>query len=275
MDPVEQLAELMARDDDQIELDRVAALIAQREYPDLDIGRVLRQLDDLASDLQPRLRSRSESRDVVGAMAAMLHDDLGFRGNATDYYDPRNSYLNEVLDRRLGIPISLSAVYLEVGRRLKLPFEGVGMPGHFLLRYRDPLQPLLVDAFHGGQIIPEDECEAWLRSRYGPMVDLDPRMLEPVSTRSILFRMLANLKGIYMNQSDWPRTLRVIELALIVRPGASGEYRSRALAYLHTGNMTRARADLEHVLLNAVEPDEIRAAREQLALLDRLDERRN
>src|SRR5690242_6094678 len=134
MDAARDFADLIGRDDEEIELDRAAFLIAAAEYPELDVEAGLRELDDLAAILQPRLRGLGGPLEVVQVVANFLHGELGFSGNPDAYYDPRNSYLNEVLERRLGIPISLSALYLEVGRRLGLPFEGVGMPGHFLVR---------------------------------------------------------------------------------------------------------------------------------------------
>src|SRR5687768_2948938 len=134
MDPVEALVGLMARDDREVELDRAALWIAAAEYPDLDVAAELASIDEMAERLRPRLGGLTEPATVVEAVTGFLHGERGFRGNADDYYDPRNSYLNEVLMRRLGIPISLSAVYLAVGRRLGLPLEGVGMPGHFLVR---------------------------------------------------------------------------------------------------------------------------------------------
>src|SRR5687768_12067463 len=175
----------MRRDDDEIELDRAALLFAAVEYPDLDVEAAIRELDHLADLLQPRLAGLDGPEQVVQVVAAFLHGELGFAGNPDAYYDPRNSYLNEVLDRRLGIPISLAALYMEVGRRLGLPFEGVGMPGHFLVRYRHSATPLLVDPFAGGTIVGEAECQARLQGLYGPGVELRPAMLAGVGTRSI------------------------------------------------------------------------------------------
>jgi regulator of sirC expression with transglutaminase-like and TPR domain len=275
VDPTDAFAELMGRDDEEIDLDRAAFLFAAVEYPDLDVEAGIRELDHLADLLQPRLAGLDRPEQVVHVVATFLHGELGFAGNPEAYYDPRNSYLNEVLERRLGIPISLSALYLEVGRRLGLPFEGVGMPGHFLVRYRHPVSPMLVDPFTGGAIVSEAECQARLQGLYGPGVELRPSMLAPVGTRSIVFRMLNNLKGVYASRGEWPKVVRTIDLMLTAQPGAIGEYRDRGAAHLRTGDLKRARADFEHYLLNAAEVADAASVREQLALVDRLEAMRN
>jgi regulator of sirC expression with transglutaminase-like and TPR domain len=274
-DPADAFAALMGRDDEEIALDRAALLIAAAEYPGLDVEENLRALDQFADQLRPRLAGLRAPADVVGTFADVVHGELGFHGNPDAYYDPRNSYLNEVLTRRLGIPISLSAVYLALGQRLGLPFEGVGLPGHFLVRYDDPLRPLLIDPFADGAILSDADCEHRLRGLYGPRVRLSPAMLDRVETRAILFRMLTNLKGIYVQAEDWPRVIRTIDHLLLVRAGASGEYRDRGNAHLRTGDLRRARADFEHYLLYALDVNDEASVREQLALIGRLEAMRN
>src|SRR5215212_9462723 len=275
MDPTDAFAELLGRDDDAIPLDRAALLIATAEYPDLDVEAGLATLDRFADLLRQRLSSLDEPAHQAHVLAELLHGELGFSGNPDAYYDPRNSYLNEVLERRLGIPISISAVYLEVGRRAGLSLEGIGMPGHFLVRLRHLLRPVLLDPFDGGALVTEAECAARLRGIYGPDVPFQSQMLATVGTRAILFRMLANLKGIYAQQSDWPRVVRIIDLLLVTQPGASAEYRDRGAAHLRTGELRRARADFEHYLLNAIDIADAGAVREQLALIERLEAMRN
>jgi len=275
VDPAEAFADQIGRDDEDIELDRAAFLFAAVEYPELDVEAGLCELDDLAAMLQPRLAGLGGPTEVVQVVANFLHGELGFSGNPDAYYDPRNSYLNDVLERRLGIPISLSTLYLEIGRRLGLPFEGIGMPGHFLVRYRDAFSPLLVDPFAGGTIVSDAECEARLQGVYGPNVQLRPSMLVAISTRNIVFRMLNNLKSIYASQNEWPRVVRTIDLMLATQPGASSEYRDRGGAHLRCGDLKRARADFEHYLLNAAEIADAANVREQLALVGRLEAMRN
>jgi regulator of sirC expression with transglutaminase-like and TPR domain len=275
VDPTDAFADLLARDDEEIPLDRAALLIAAIEYPDLDVEAGIRTLDGFGKLLRPKLAGLDQPEQQAHVLAELLHGELGFSGNAEAYYDARNSYLSQVLERRLGIPISLSAVYLEVGRRAWLPLEGVGMPGHFLIRLRHPVRPLLLDPFAAGAVVSEDACAARLRGLYGPKVRFQSEMLAPVGPRAILFRMLANLKGLYANEGDWARVVRTIDLMLVTEPGASSEYRDRGAAHLRTGSLRRARADFEHYLLNALDIEDAGSVREQLALIERLDAMRN
>lgn len=274
-DAVSAFADLMARDDDEIEIDRAALLFAAAEYPDLDIEGELALLDEFAEGLAHHLLEVHGPVDVARTVAAYLHGTLRFTGNAEAYYDPRNSYLNEVLERRRGIPISLSTLYLALGRRLGLPFEGVGMPGHFLVRLRHVLTPVLLDPFEGGAQLDEAACESRLRSLYGPGVRLLPSMLSTVGPRQMVYRMLNNLKNIYAGREDWARTVRTIDLMLLTQPGALSEYRDRGAAHLRIGELRQARADLEHYLLNAPDLEDAGAIREQLGLIERLESRRN
>ena len=275
MEPADAFAELMRRDDEELPLDRAALLLAAVEYPDLDVDGAMILLDGLADVVLRRLGGSRQPDDVVRVMAGVLHAELGFHGNADAYYDPRNSYLNEVLNRRLGIPISLSALYLAIGQRLDLPLEGVGMPGHFLVRLRDQATPVVVDPFADGAVLTDADCAARLRGLYGPSARFTQAMLAPVSTRQIVFRMLNNLKGIYSSQEDWRRVVRTIDLMLLTQPGASSEYRDRGMANMRAGNLRRARADFEHYLLNAAEIHDAGTVREQLALVERLETMRN
>ena len=275
MDTRERFAAELERDEDNIDLGRAALLFAQVEYPALDVDAYLCRFDAMAADLRPRIASGDEPGRIVETLGEYLFREIGFAGNETDYYDARNSYLNDVLDRRTGIPISLAAIYLELGKRLELPFEGVGFPGHFLVRLADPFLPVLVDPFGQGKLTTEDECRARLRAQYGDRVELTTSMLRPVGTRSILFRMLANLKGVYARQDAYDRAVRTIGLMLLVEPAAVAEYRDRGLLRFRTGDLRNARLDLEHYLELLPEAPDAGAIREQLALVERLHTMRN
>ncbi|MCC7367514.1 MAG: transglutaminase family protein [Chloroflexi bacterium] len=275
MDPMDAFAELMGQDDDEIEIDRAALLFSAAEYPGLDVEAWLDMLDAFAERLGPRLFGPKQPLDIARIVAEFLHVELGFHGNAESYYDPRNSYLNDVIERRQGIPISLSTIYLALGRRLGVPFEGVGMPGHFLVRLRHHRSPVLLDPFQDGVVMDDAACEARLRGLYGPNVRLLPSMLTAVTPRQMVFRSLNNLKSIYFGQADWARAVRTVDLMLLTQPGALGEYRDRANAHLRLGDLRRARADFEHYLLNAVDMADAGSVREQLELIDRLESRRN
>src|SRR3712207_132986 len=229
----------------------------------------------MAADLRPRVAGGGEPGRIVEALAEYLFREVGFTGNEANYYDARNSYLNDVLDRRTGIPISLSVIYLELGKRLGLPFEGVGLPGHFLVRLADPFLPVLVDPFGQGKLVTLDECRARLHALYGDRVELTSSMLRPVGARAILFRMLANLKGVYARQEEYARAARTIGLMLLVDPAAAAEYRDRGLMRFRAGDLKSARLDLEHYLELQPDAADADAIREQLALVDRLHTMRN
>lgn len=232
-------AELLAREDRNIELARACLLIAEDAYPGLDVEAYLRELDRLAQRLRARLALHAGAEERIVALNRLLFDDLGYAGNAEDYYDPRNSYLNEVMDRRTGIPITLSVVYLEIGRRVGLALEGVSFPGHFLVRLKLRGGVLVLDPFAEGA--PQSEAD--LRERLErvvpaqatggvPVAELPlEQFLEPATHRQILARLLRNLKGIY-RESDRPeRLLEVLNRALVVSPGSSVELRERGLLY--------------------------------------------
>lgn len=274
-DALADLARELERSDDEIELGRAALCIAALEYPGLDVEAYVGRLERLAEQAGERVAGRTQAPEIVRALADLLHGEHGFAGNTEAYYDPRNSYLNDVLDRRLGIPITLSALYLVIGRRLGLPLEGVGMPGHFLVRLRHPVHPLLLDPFADGRIIGEAECAERVRAIYGPTSRITPAMLDAVESRTILYRMLTNLKHIYASGEDWPRAIRTIDALLVVNPGAIAEYRDRGMLRFRAGDLRRARADLDHYLVTAPVVEDASGIREQIALIDRLDAMRN
>ncbi len=179
--------------DDQIDLGAVALEIARIAYPALEPAPYLRRLDEMAALVEYQ---RSDPLSVIEALNECLFARLGFHGNRDDYYDPRNSFLNDVLDRRTGIPITLSLVYMEVARRIDLPLVGVGFPGHFMVKH--PGDPeIVVDCFSGGQIMLQPDCEERLQTVYGRPVALDPAFLNAVTKKQIIIRMLNNLKVIY------------------------------------------------------------------------------
>jgi regulator of sirC expression with transglutaminase-like and TPR domain len=268
-------AKLLESGEDEVDLALAALLFAAVEYPDLDVRAYLDRIDGMAGELRGRLSPEETPRRTVAIVDEYLFGEHGFRGNELEYYDPRNSYLNDVLDRRLGIPISLSVLYLALARRVGFSLEGVGMPGHFLLRHPDPIDPLLIDAFSSGAIVTEEDCRARLRRIYGDALPLSPAMLRPVGPRSILFRMLNNLKGVYAHQEDFERAIRTADLMLLVEPAAIGEYRDRGLLCYRKGDFRAALANLRHYLEAQPDAPDLDAIREQIALIERLDSMRN
>jgi regulator of sirC expression with transglutaminase-like and TPR domain len=236
---LQPFAQLISREDDRIDLSRACLLIAQDAYPDLDVERYIGEIERMATRLRARLAPSAAGEDRVVALNQLLYEELGYWGNTEDYYDPRNSYLNEVIDRRTGMPITMSILYMELGRRIGLPVEGVSFPGHFLVRVRLRGGMLVLDPFSGGAPQSEDE----LRSRVKRVIpdgvadDLPAselpldQFLEPATNRQILARVLRNLKGIYRKANKPERMLDVLNRMLLVTPDASAELRDRGYVY--------------------------------------------
>ena len=246
--PSARLAEVASRPDSSIDLAAAALLIATAEYPQLPLAPYLRRLDLLAERVGDRLSGENAPTIVLQEMCRVLFREEGFRGNADAYYDPRNSFLNDVLDRRLGIPITLGIVVLEVGWRIGLPLSGINFPGHFLVRYDGEVAKLLIDPFDGGRVRWEDEGQELLDRVYGGMVRMRDEFLRPASRTDILARVLTNLKGIYLNARDDERALATIDRILLFRPGAVVELRDRGLLLARAGRPAEAVLDLERYL---------------------------
>ncbi|MBD1838700.1 SirB1 family protein [Coleofasciculus sp. FACHB-64] len=230
--------------DEQINLAKAALDIAQEEYPDLDPDEYLNALDTMAAEVQERLPAQRYPLRVIQTINQYLYDDLGFTGNNENYYDPRNSFLNDVIDRRTGIPIALALVYLEIARRIDFPMVGVGMPGHFLIRPQFEDVGIFVDAFHRGEILFEQDCRDRLAKIYQQSVQLQATFVEPVSSRRFLTRMLTNLKMIYLNRQELQKALATVERILLLFPDAPMELRDRGLLYFQMGRWSEASQDL-------------------------------
>ncbi|HEY8475962.1 MAG TPA: transglutaminase-like domain-containing protein [Chloroflexota bacterium] len=265
----DRLAALLDRPDDQIDLAVAALLIAEGEYPGLDQERYLKMLDALAAIAAERLGAVRAPRAVVDALNVVLFQECGFRGNALDYYDPRNSFLNDVLERRLGIPITLSLLYMEVARRLGVLVEGVGLPGHFVVRVPDGLDGLIVDPFFGGALLSVEDCVRRVDAIYKGALPFRPEFLAAVSKRQLLARMLGNLKAIYLRSQDLRRALRTMEALMLVAPSPE-ERRDRGLTRLRLGDLSGARDDLDRYLEArpaAPDAERVRYHRDLAALL--------
>lgn len=260
-----RFAELIAQD--PIPLDEAALAIAEEEYPRLDVEGYLVRLDDLAERVRSRARSPGRAAATLDALRGVLAHEEGLRGNEAEYQDPRNSFLNDVLDRRLGIPISLCVVWIEVARRAGLRLEGVGMPGHFLAKYVGPTgTTVFVDAFNGGEMLSGEECVARYRARTGGR-DLDPRYLAAVSPRLILGRMLHNLRRIYLERRDDVRAYWVVDRILLLAPGQLEALRDRGLVAARLGAAAAAERDLETYLAQAASAPDADEVRRVLAAL--------
>lgn len=212
-------AHVVDRDDEEIELDVAALLLGELEAPGIELDKHLAFLDELAAATRANL-AVVEGGDFaeIRALNKTLFDDFGFRGDEVDYYDPRNSFLSDVLQRRVGIPISLSVLYMEVGRRIGIAISGIGFPGHFLCRYDTDDAAVIVDAFRLGMTLDEEDLQELLDRASGRGLELTADHLEPATKREIVSRMLANLAGIYGTKGDLPRSVEVLERMAIVTP---------------------------------------------------------
>ena len=240
----ERFAKLAGLPDEQIELAPAALMIATVEDPHLDANEHISSLDSLADVARRRLSGERDPLYCINALSEFLFDEIGFRGNREDYYDPRNSLLNAVLSRRLGIPITLSLIYIEVGRRLGIELLGIRMPGHLLVRHAD-LTDMFVDPFYGGVILSAKECARRLRQIKRSDVGWSPVYLSPISKLEFIARMLRNLRDSYWRRQDYDRALRVTNWLMALQPGTTHEHRDRGMLYALTGRHALALNDLE------------------------------
>ena len=257
-------ARLVSRPEPAIDLAEAALLIAKEEYPDLEVTQYLARLDCLADELRDRGDGTGDPHRLIVGLGDYLFREQGFRGNADDYYDPRNSFLNEVLDRRMGIPITLSTIYMEVARRLGVRLHGVGMPGHFLVKYVGPDEEIVIDPFGGGAIVSPADCQRILDRISGGKLALEPRFLSALGTRQILARMLTNLKVIYFNSEAYAKALSMVERLLILDPHAATEVRDRGLLSSQLKRYRQAMADLEQYLTLAPAAEDAEVIRDHL-----------
>ena len=228
-----------------------ALAIARIEYPALDAETYLDRIEAMGNNAADRLSGVSiASSEAITLLNEYLFDEEGFVGNREHYEDPRNSFLNEVLDRRRGIPISLAVIYMEVARRAGLEITGVNFPGHFLLRAASPLvgDDLIIDPFHGGALLSEFDCRQLLRSHLGDDEAFDGSLLIPATRHDIVVRMLVNLKRLYVRMRSFPQARFVSTLLLTVDPSAIGELRDRGLLAYHLEDFASALRDLEEYL---------------------------
>jgi len=249
----------------QINLGKAALYLAKEEYPELDAEEYLNALDVMAAEIKERLPAESYPLRIIKSINNYLYDDLGFKGNTRDYYDPRNSFLNQVIERRTGIPITLALVYLEVAKRIDFPMVGIGMPGHFLIRPDFEEADIYVDAFNQGEILFPQDCAERLAQIYGQPVQMRPEFFEAVSPKQFLARMLTNLKVIYINRGEESKALGAIERILLLFPEAAIERRDRGVLYYQQGRWTEARQDLESYLVNVPDAGDAELIRGLLA----------
>jgi regulator of sirC expression with transglutaminase-like and TPR domain len=261
----------LGRDPDQaIDLAEVALGLARDEYPNLDVEGHLAELTAMAREARAYLRGPLPAR--VSGLCRYLFHEMGFHGNARDYYDPRNSYLNIVLERRTGIPISLSAVTIAIGRRAGLEVVGVGLPGHFIAKAVAADGEVLIDPYHGGRVLTPADCANLVRQVTGLTFEASPLTLQPLPNGLIVQRMLNNLKGIYLGQKDWARAARVMERLRQLNPHDVGLRRDLGVCFARHGQPGKAVDHLGAYLATEPEAEDaetvaeiLKATRQRLA----------
>lgn len=257
--------DLRSANDTDISLFDTALLIARDEYPDLDVADYRAHLLKFARGVRGNARKSAPATAQLQAVNRYLFDELGFCGDDKDYYDPRNSYLNDVLDRRLGNPISLAVVQIALAQHLGVPLEGISFPGHFLVRLPLDEGIVVLDPYQKGRSLDAAELRRRARAHTDTQeIDDDrlARMLEPASHRAILARMLRNLKGVYAERQQWDKALRCCDRLLTLDPQQISEYRDRGACYANLGHLHGARADWQRYLALMPQADDV----EEIAL---------
>lgn len=245
--------------EEEIDLVGAALLIAQMAYPRLNESEYRRYLRELAERLRSRLKETDRPIEMIEKLNRILFEEEGFRGNRRNYFDPDNSFINRVLDRKLGIPITLSVIYTEVGKAAGMNLSGIALPGHFITGLFHASGRTLIDPFNRGEILSEEECSVMVRGRPGAEKDFDTRRLNAAKPREILIRMLRNLKAIYMQTNDDMKAFQMLHWILTLDPSSTTELRERGFLYEAMGNTEQAVRDLEQYLelSSNVETDDV------------------
>lgn len=255
---LEKFRDIVTAEDENINLVEAALVIASNEYPDLDIDACLHALVMMVDELQLQVLGCEDTDDIIETMNRYIFDELGFSGNLINFNDPRNSFFNDVLERRLGIPLTLSILYMELGNRIGLDIRGVSFPGHFLVKLVRDGRELVLDPFAGGIILDEDELRQRLRhfSRKGRRRWDLQQLLQPASNRAILARMLRNLKNLYFEAEDYEHALEMVNFLLVLKPAAVSEIRDRAYIHDQLDCFRAAIEDYQQYLLLSPEADD-------------------
>ena len=249
-------------DDERIDLLRAALTFARIEYPHLDPDPYVSQIEALARRVSEKIEDPGDPAQCIAALNYVLFDEEMFRGNTADYYNARNSFINDVLDRRLGIPITLALLYMEVARRAGFQLFGVGMPGHFLVKHYDiDGRSYFIDAFECGSVLSEEDCRHKIESIHAGQITLRPEFLLIVTRRQMLTRMLNNLRAIYLSRRDFRRAVQVVDLILVIYPRSPEDVKQRAALRYNLDDYKGALSDFEeyvNMAPDASDAEEIR-----------------
>ncbi len=264
--------EVASGSDESIDLAEAALLIGVEEYSALDVNLYIKRLDVIANAAQSRVQDSGDTDQMISALNFTLFDELGFRGNRESYYDPRNSYLNQVIDRRLGIPITLTVIYIEVARRIGFPVYGVGLPSHFIAVHRGAGGEMYIDPFNRGRVMGRAGVEDMLAEMSGGAIELKERHLLPVTNKQIITRMLSNLLNIHLGNyggggdryTDYARALKVMERILLVNPDSTAHIRDYGLLLAANGNLKQGLLELDRYLALAPRAADSETIRKQI-----------
>ena len=255
---------MVTQADEDIDLAAAALYICGEEYPDLDVDWYLNVLDALGRDAGNHIGDGLDLRTKVEALSDFLCVQQGFRGGSEEYYDPRNSYLNDVLNRRVGIPITLSLVYMEVARRLGVVFEGIGLPGHFIIRTGPLDQELYVDPFNGGEIMSRSDCERAVHDLFQGRIQFKEEFLRPYTKKDILIRILANLKQNYVRKEDYDRAVSAADITYMIAPSLGTNLKDRALCHYALKHYKLAIKDFEAYIKIAPDAEDAKDVKRQI-----------
>ncbi|MCA3147613.1 MAG: SirB1 family protein [Burkholderiales bacterium] len=265
--------ETLVREDEHLPLFEAALSIAQDEYPEVDLQQILSSIDEMAARLKARFAADAPLAHKLRLLNHFFFNELHFRANVNDYYDTDNSYLNRVLERRCGIPITLSAMYMEIGQQAGLPLKGIAFPGHFLVKMRLGEGTVIMDVFEGGKSLSREELEQrlepYLAEQNVAAREVLPLFLETASARHILARMLHNLKGIYQADQDYSRLLPVLQRLVVLLPEHPVERRDRGLCYAELDCPRAAMEDLQAYLAMDPQAPDAESVRERMADLEK------
>lgn len=258
-------SQVVQKPQEDIQLDRAALYLAGEEYPEIDVPSHLAELDAFAAQVSLRVGYETAPADLARAIAGYLFDELGFHGNASGYYSPDNSFLNRVLETRTGIPITLSLLFLEVARRLGLNCSGVGLPGHFIVGLDDSEEYL--DPFHAGAILSAVDCRTLVQKMSGGRLEWTDAFLAPYSKHDILFRILNNLKSVYMEGKEYTKAVGVIQRMAIINPSLPSLYQEQAWCHAQQHEYRLAIETLESYLEQAQDtagPEDTKRVKDQI-----------
>jgi regulator of sirC expression with transglutaminase-like and TPR domain len=265
----QRLHEIVSGPDEAINLAEAALLIAGHEYPDLPVSSYLARMEQLAHSLSMRVGEDATALERIAELNQFLFGDLGFAPNSEDYYDPRNSFLNEVLERRTGIPITLSVIYMELGRKIGLPLHGVSFPGHFLVKCTVPEGAVVLDPYSGGISLGLQDLQKRLRDVRGGEVSraIVAELLVSASNKEIIVRLLRNLKAIYLRERELAKALPIMDWIVAIVPGEAPEQRDRGMIYQELECPRAALADFEAYLQRSPEWEDAGEIRERIVEL--------